>query len=330
MNYQARYDKILEKFPAGAYVESNENIAYLSDMKIIHASSIRKCRIEIQSEGIQFFINKIYQPLVPDAVYSYMDGDNLPEADASLACADDYVTEMRYIKSSEEVAALKQAMDLADWGMAHFKRLLKPGKVFMQVRFEVAAILSEEANRRESEGYWSIVVSGAAGPSASPHIMGRESVRKLQVGDVVSSVLIIGKDGYNIECERTFVLGDPSAGVQKCFEAILAAQDAALDVCKEGKSISSIEDASLKVFREYGMTEYVLHRAGHGMGIALQEFPTAPAACNKPFQNGMVLAVEPALYVPGIGAFRHSDTVVVGKGMLNKYPRDLDNCIIRV
>lgn len=330
MNYEKRYRRIQEKYPKGAYVQSNENIAYLSDMKIIHASTIRRCRLEIRPDGIRFFINRIYQPLVPDAIYSYMDGESLPEADDALICADDYVAEMRKIKDEEEIAALKMAMELADWGMERFKQLLRPGKVFMQARFEVGALLAEEANRRVSDGYWSITVSGAAGPSASPHILGTESVRKLQWGDVVSSVLIIGREGYNVECERTFLIGEPSPEARKCFEVMVAAQDAALEACREGNPVNSIEHASLRVFEENNMIKYVLHRAGHGMGIGLQEFPAAPAVVNEPYRKGMVLAVEPALYMPGVGAFRHSDTVIVGEGPMNRYPRDLENCIIHI
>ncbi|MCL6597080.1 MAG: M24 family metallopeptidase, partial [Firmicutes bacterium] len=84
------------------------------------------------------------------------------------------------------------------------------------------------------------------------------------------------------------------------------------------------------VFREAGVSEYVRHHSGHAIGMEGHESPFFDLGDDTVLRPGMVFSVEPGLYVPGLGGFRHSDTVVVtedGHERLTLYPRDLDSLV---
>ncbi|MBY6272787.1 MAG: aminopeptidase P family protein, partial [Bacillaceae bacterium] len=108
------------------------------------------------------------------------------------------------------------------------------------------------------------------------------------------------------------------------------AQQIAFSAIKPGVPFSAVDEAVQNYFAEEGLTEYVRHHTGHSIGLLGHEAPFFDRGDHTPIRPGMVVTVEPGLYVRGLGGFRHSDTVLVtekGIEILTDYPRDLESLI---
>lgn len=105
-----------------------------------------------------------------------------------------------------------------------------------------------------------------------------------------------------------------------------------MDMVKPGVGAKDVDIASYRVFEKAGYAEYVQHRVGHGLGLSEHEEPYLRFDNELILKEGMVYTIEPGIYVPGVGGFRHSDTVIItseGYDTVTKYPRDLDDMIFK-
>jgi Xaa-Pro aminopeptidase len=153
----------------------------------------------------------------------------------------------------------------------------------------------------------------------------------LQPGDVLVSGAGIDCDGYSAELERTMVIGEATPEQRRLFDAMVALQDRAFEVMRPGVSIGSVELEVLAVADELGHGSRLRHHVGHSVGLETHEAPFLDRGETDPLEPGMVFTVEPGIYVPEVGGFRHSDTVVItdaGCRLLTDYPRDLDALVI--
>src|SRR5574337_210841 len=117
------------------------------------------------------------------------------------------------------------------------------------------------------------------------------------------------------------------------FEAMLAAQDAAVSDMKEGAIAQDVDKLGLEQIRAAGMASLIRHRCGHGIGLEAHESPWIAEGDRTVLKQGMTFSCEPGVYDPNFGGFRHSDTVVVSKAggeILNKYPTRLPQMIIEI
>ncbi len=138
--------------------------------------------------------------------------------------------------------------------------------------------------------------------------------------------------GYSVELERTMYLGKPDEKTVKFFNLMIKAQETAFENIRAGNKCSDVDRAVRKFFKENGLTEYWRHHTGHGIGLEYHEAPFLDIGDDRVLKEGMVLTVEPGIYVKGLGGFRHSDTVLVtedGIELLTDYPRELDELIIK-
>jgi Xaa-Pro aminopeptidase len=330
MDYGARQARVRETYPAGTYVQDPVNVAYLCGLHV-HPSPDRPCRLELPPSGpARLVLNRVYGNLAADA-YTYFDGEQVPSPDPAWSRADDLVKRLRFEKDQDELERIRAAADLASWGQQAYRDALERGGSLLELRFEVGRLMAAEASKREPGAHWDLRVAGVAGAaSANPHAPADSSGRVVQRGDVVVAVIVVGKDGYHAECERTYLLGRPTESVLAPFEAVVRAQAAAIRNCIAGRAICALDQASRAVLRDAGFDQYVLHRAGHGMGLSPQEAPLDSPANASEFTASTVMAIEPGIYVPGVGGFRHSDTILAGPEVLTDYPRDADALILPV
>ena len=132
--------------------------------------------------------------------------------------------------------------------------------------------------------------------------------------------------GYLSELERTMFLGEPSQEQKLFFGHMLALQDICFAAIKPGASAASVDLAMRAYVDEHGLWDHWRHHVGHGLGQRIHESPFLDRGYDGVLLPGTILSVEPGLYVPGLGGFRHSDTVLVtesGIEFLTNYPRDL-------
>ncbi len=238
------------------------------------------------------------------------------------------------IKSAHEVALIRES---ARWGaVAH--RLLQDGTKVGLTEAEVVGAACAEATRRlraaMGPGYrqrnrWihgalAIYRGQIGAESAFPHALAADL--RFAEGDTL--VTGAGADvwGYLSELERTMVLGAPNAEQRRFFDHMLALQDLSFEAIRPGARGADVDAAHRAYVERHGLWDHWRHHVGHGLGQRIHEAPFLDVGDPTVLMPGMVLSVEPGLYVPGLGGFRHSDTVLVtddGIEFLTDYPRDL-------
>ena len=110
---------------------------------------------------------------------------------------------------------------------------------------------------------------------------------------------------------RTVYVGRPSAEARGVYQAVKQAQQAAVDAVKPGVSVSEVDRAARKLLQESGLAKYFTHSTGHGVGLEIHEAPRLAAGQEETLQPGMVITIEPGVYVPGKWGVRIEDMVVV-------------------
>jgi Xaa-Pro aminopeptidase len=139
--------------------------------------------------------------------------------------------------------------------------------------------------------------------------------------------------GYVSELERTMVLGKPTDEQRRFFDHMVALQDLAIAALQPGRKCSDVDSAVRAYFDKHNLNAYWKHHTGHAIGLRYHEAPFLDTGDDTEVKPGMVFTVEPGLYVPTLGGFRHSDTVLVnesGNEMLTFYPRDLESLTLPV
>jgi Xaa-Pro dipeptidase len=167
--------------------------------------------------------------------------------------------------------------------------------------------------------------------SGIPHALANNMT--FQEGDVLVTGAAAGIWGYLSELERTMILGKPNDQQKRYFDHMLALQDLALELIEPGKLCSAVDTEIRLYFKDHDLTANWRHHTGHTIGIRYHEGPFLDIGDDTPILPGMIFTVEPGVYVPELGGFRHSDTVVVvddGIEMLTYYPRDLESLTLPV
>lgn len=228
--------------------------------------------------------------------------------------------ELRIIKAEEEIACIRRAADVASRVMDKVRQEIRPG-----VR---------EAELASWTGYL-IVKEGAEGPSFEPFMMSGEnawlpqrvaSQKVLQEGELVLLDMGAIVEGYCSDITRTFAVGDISQEQKRVFQIAWKAQQAAIEAVRPGVHAFEVDAAAREVVEAGGLGGYFPHLTGHGMGISIHEAPVLDRGVDTVLQPGMVVTVEPGVYLPGVGAARVEDMVLVttsGCELLTSAARDL-------
>jgi Xaa-Pro aminopeptidase len=129
------------------------------------------------------------------------------------------------------------------------------------------------------------------------------------------------------------VIGEPTDEQRRMFDHMVALQDIAFDAIKPGAKCSDVDKAVRAYFDEHDLMPYWRHHTGHAIGLRYHEGPFLDTGDDTEIVPGMVFTVEPGLYSPELGGFRHSDTAVVtddGVELVTYYPRDLESLTLPV
>ncbi len=170
-----------------------------------------------------------------------------------------------------------------------------------------------------------------SGPqTAYPHPMA--AGKQLEPGDLLVTWATADINGYRSELERTLVMGEPTDDQRYYFEVAKMAQEVAFEALGPGVLCREIDEKVQQFFRDRDCGQYVRHHTGHSFGLEIHESPFLDTGEQEMLQPGMVVSVEPGLYVPGVGGFRPSDTVLItedGADIMTYFPRELDDLIIQ-
>jgi Xaa-Pro dipeptidase len=267
-------------------------------------------------------------------------GPTLSElADATVVRVVAEIEEQMAVKSDAEVRLIRESVR---WGnLAHrlLQRYTRPGIT----ETEVSQRASDEATFAMLDAIGevyraqSFLSSGAhAGyrgqigrNSAIPHALAGNIV--FRAGDVLVTGASAPVWGYLSELERTMVVGDPSAEQERLFGHMKAVQEVAFEAIRPGARCADVDMAVRGYFAQQDLFAHWRHHTGHAIGLRYHEGPFLDSGDPTEIRPGMVFTVEPGLYAPELGGFRHSDTVLVtgdGIEILTYYPRDLESLVI--
>ena len=174
---------------------------------------------------------------------------------------------------------------------------------------EVAAEMEYAARKAGAEAmsFETIIASGER--SALPH--GRASQAAIPAQGFVVCDFGVILSGYCSDMTRTVYVGRPSAEARRVYQAVKQAQQAAVDAVKPGISVGEVDQAARKSLQESGLAKYFTHSTGHGVGLEIHEAPRLAGGQTEILQPGMVITIEPGVYVPGKWGVRIEDMVVV-------------------
>ncbi|QFT90177.1 Xaa-Pro dipeptidase [Bacillus sp. THAF10] len=238
----------------------------------------------------------------------------------ALASAEDKMYELRLLKDEDEIAILREAAKLADYGVEVGVHHLKKG-VREQ---ELVAIIEYELKKKgiSQMSFSTMALTGEK--TAAPH--GKPGLETVQDGDLVLFDLGVVLNGYCSDITRTVAFGSVNDKQQEIYETVLKAQLAAVDACKPGVEIGQLDRLARSIITDAGYGEYFTHRIGHGLGIEVHEYPSMNAMNTMNLQKGMTFTIEPGIYKPGVGGVRIEDDILItdsGLELLTSYPKDL-------
>jgi Xaa-Pro aminopeptidase len=215
------------------------------------------------------------------------------------------VEKLRAVKDLAELALVRDAAVLISHVVEEALPGIKPGVT----ELEVAAELEYAMKRKGASGasFETIVAAGPhsawahARPSSNP-------LRKSQLVVLDQGAIL---HGYCSDMTRTVFLGRAPANVRRLYQAVLAAQEAAKAAIRPGVSGESVDAAARRVLKRERLVRYFTHSTGHGLGMEVHEMPRVGKGDKTILEEGMVITVEPGVYVEGMGGIRIEDDVVV-------------------
>lgn len=158
--------------------------------------------------------------------------------------------------------------------------------------------------------------------AASPH--GTPGNRKLKQNEYVLFDLGVVYEHYCSDMTRTVKFGNPSEDAQNIYKTVLKAEQSAIEAIKPGVMIKNIDKIARDIISEAGYGDYFPHRLGHGLGLEEHEYQDVSSANENPLEAGMVITIEPGIYVPDVAGVRIEDDILVtenGYEILTKYQK---------
>lgn len=222
---------------------------------------------------------------------------------------------MRSIKGEEELGRMKRALEITE------EVLSSLGDLEGLREREVAASIYKRMVELGSDGvaFEPIVASGPH--SAWPHY--NYGDRRISRGDVVVADVGARYRLYCADMTRTFVVGAPPSQLRDALYAVYEAAKTAEKYVKSGVPARDIDLAARGVLEEYGFAQYYIHSTGHGVGVEVHELPRVSPASEDVVKEGMVITIEPGVYINGLGGVRIENMIHIsssGSAVLNKTP----------
>ena len=242
----------------------------------------------------------------PHYIYQALKGD---------AKGSDLLERCRYIKTDYELGRIKYSSNIATDKMKRMLKMAKPGMSALTMyskmnKLTMLQLLVDEPELNALATHMGFIVQP---PSLSddPHNFTNLMDLNLEVGGPHVALVNGVMNGYGTEVERTFFLGHVPEDAKKPYEVMMKARELAYSLCKPGNSMHELDLAVNNLFKQEGYADYLLHRTGHSIGVTGHEGPFLAEGFHEEIKAGMLFTIEPGLYIPKVGGFRHSDTVLV-------------------
>lgn len=225
-----------------------------------------------------------------------------------LVSAPPLIEQLRAIKDPEELALIQQAIDLGDSAFEHVAQRIQPGWTEKQVALEIERYVREHGG--DGMSFETIVAAGPWG--AMPHAQPRDYV--IQEGEGVVIDMGVRVQGYCSDLTRTIFVGEPDEQFQRIYNIVLTAQMTAAELIETGMTGEAAHMIAHNVIEEAGYGDTFGHGLGHGVGLQIHESPRVGRTSPDVLEDGMVITIEPGIYIQGWGGVRIEDMAVMENG----------------
>lgn len=227
------------------------------------------------------------------------------KAHVELIPLTDLIERMRIIKTDDEIAIIKKSVRLNEQVFQLVYNTIEPGMTEREIALAIELTMHELG--AEEASFETIVAFGSN--AARPHAVPTDRV--LQTGDLVLIDMGLVYEGYCSDMTRTVVAGRPSETFRKRLRIVRQAQLAGIAVIRAGTRCADVDRAARRVIADAGYGSVFGHALGHGVGMAVHEEPRLSSRSRKKLRSGMVVTVEPGIYLPEWGGIRLENMVVV-------------------
>jgi len=230
------------------------------------------------------------------------------------------IESLRLVKDQEEIQKIKQAVEIADQAFAYILEVIKPGIKENEVSLKLECKMKELG--AEGPSFDTIVASGYR--SALPH--GIASEKTIESGELVTIDFGAFYQGYASDMTRTIMVGQPNEKQREIYQIVLEAQLNGVKHIRAGMTGKEADALTRNIIEKYGYGNYFGHGTGHGIGLEIHEGPRLSLLSDAVLAPGMMVTVEPGIYLPDFGGVRIEDDVLItqeGREILNKSPKEL-------
>ncbi len=304
-----------------------ERACLLTDFRYIEQAKAQAPEFEIIKTGLDHFatLSEIGQQAqrvgFEGDFITFLSYGKLKDAfpQAELLSLPDLVSHLRSVKDKSEIELIRQAVRIADDAFAEVLQTIEIG----QTEEEIGLALEFSMRRAGASGgsFEFIVASGVR--SAMPH--GAASSKQIQLGEFLTMDFGALYQGYCSDITRTVFLGEPGDKHHEVYETVLAAQRAGIMAVAPGRTGKEVDAVARKLIEEAGYGDYFGHGLGHSVGLAIHEGPNLNMREERVLEPGMVITVEPGIYIPEWGGVRIEDIVLVtenGCEVLTQAPKE--------
>lgn len=215
------------------------------------------------------------------------------------------VARLRQIKDDEEIGCIEKACEIAQMSFNELLPQIQVGVTEQDLALELEYLIKK---RQADTAFEIIVLSGSR--TSLPH--GKASCKKLENDDLVLIDFGARYNGYNCDITRTLILGEkPTQKQQLIYQTVKQAQEEAILLLQNGVKSSVIDKKARDIIAQKGFGKYFGHSLGHSVGREIHERPAVSSKSNVTLTSGMVITIEPGIYLPGFGGVRIEDTVLI-------------------
>lgn len=291
------------------YIESAENFFKDSNVKVILQDNAQKQIKEIydRENCESILIETDYQNVSRLEFF-----EKISENIITDKTLDNIISDLRIIKSEWELKQIEKAQNITDAAFSHILDFIKVGVKERDLALEIEFFMRK--NGAESVSFDLITISGKN--TSLPH--GIPSEKQIENGDFVTMDIGCKVNGYCSDMTRTVAVGFTTDEMKKVYNTVLEAQKRALETVKSGIAASGVDKAARDYIYANGYEGCFGHSTGHGVGLFIHEAPTVSVKSETILKPGMVITVEPGIYLKDKFGVRIEDMVAVKEnGCLN-------------
>lgn len=327
--------RYLTGFPssAGMVLVTKQGAWFMTDFRYFEAAQlkIKDCNVLMYTRAAET-LQQLFREQNITTVYLEYSALTLAEADdlentcksagvqaVKDGTLDTILRTLRIVKTPQEIQKIRDAQAITDASFEYILGKIHPGVTEREIALDLEFFMRR--NGAEGVAFELIVVSGANGSQCH----GVPSEKKIESGDFVTMDIGALLDGYHSDMTRTVAVGEVTEDQRRVYQTVLDAQLAALAVAKPGAVCSSVDKAARDIIeKDYPGT--FGHSTGHGVGVEIHEWPRFAASDSTTLLPGMVVTVEPGIYLAGRFGVRIEDMIAVtesGTENLTHSPKEL-------